>query len=85
MASAPDIKPVPSLEEMKRRRDFFAKHWDELLEQYGEKFVAVKDDEVIASSGDLFELVHELERRGLSPRRDVAIEFITPHSDRLLL
>ncbi len=80
-----EIKPEPSFEELQRRRAFFSRHWTEYLSRYPEQFVAVRHGEVFITSDDLSKLVKEVRKRGWSPRRDVAIEFITDKSDRLLL
>lgn len=56
-----------------------------ILKAYPEQIVAVRDGEVVAAHADLAALVGALSKRGLDPRTDVAIEFITSHSGNLLL
>jgi hypothetical protein len=80
-----DIQPEPSFAELRRRRAFFSQHWNEYLRQYPEQYVAVRNGEVVLASPDLGQLLEGVRVRGWRPRTDVAIEFITNKSDRLLL
>ena len=78
-------QPEPSLEEAQRILRFWEEHYGEFLRRYPEQFVAVRDGEVVAANPDLAMLVYHLREMGLSPRSDVAIEFITEKAARLLL
>lgn len=75
----------PSLEEAAQLDQWWEAHYDALLADYPEQFVAVQGDAVVASNPDLALLVYELRDLGLSPREDVAIEFITASKGDLLL
>jgi len=79
------LRPEPSVEEAKRIERFWDEHYDELLDQYPEKYVAVRDGLVVASHEDLALLVYALRDMGLDARRDVAIEFISSRTATLLL
>lgn len=54
-------------QEGEREHTFWDAHYDAFLERYPEQYVAVKDGEVIATSPDLFDLVDQVEQRGLKP------------------
>ncbi len=79
------VRPDPSLEESVRIQAFWNDHYQELLAEYPEKFVAVKEGSVVESNDHLAGLVDDLERSGLDIRTDVWIEFITARSASLLL
>lgn len=79
------VQPEPSWEEAEATRRFWAEHYAELLKSHPERFVAVKDGKVVASSPDLALLVYQLRDLGLDPRTDVTIEFISASSASLLL
>ncbi len=81
---------MPSPEERARVRaehdrmyalmDFWADHRDELLAEYPERYVAVKDPlgayDVVASDTDVVSLLETVDAMSLE-RREVEIEFIT--------
>lgn len=79
------VSPEPSLEEAAEIHRFWEEHYAELLAGYPEMFVAVRDGHVVAANPDLAFLVYDLRDKHLDPRKDVAIEFISSNSARLLL
>lgn len=79
------LRPEPSLDEAAAIQQFWDDNYQALLKRYPEKFVAVKDGEVVAANSDLALLVYELRDKGLDPRRDVAIQFVSAKSAYLLL
>jgi len=79
------VRPQLSLDEAARIQQFWVDHYKELLSQYPEMFVAVRDEKVVAANRDLALLVYDLRDKRLDPRTDVAIEFISAHSASLLL
>ncbi len=85
MSASALLRLDPSLSEAEEIRAFWEKHHDELVRDYPEMFVAVKDDEVVASNADLALLVYALRDLGFDARHDVAIEFITAKARSLLL
>ena len=51
--------------EAEREWAFWQSHFDEYLAKYGDQFVAVADDEVVASAADLESLTDILRREGI--------------------
>jgi hypothetical protein len=79
------VNPEPSVREAIQLEKFWADHYEELLARYPEQFVAVRDGDVMASNPDLAMLIYDLRDKNLSPRTDVAIQFISSRSGSLLL
>jgi hypothetical protein len=81
--------PEPDLETMwkdaERVREFWDEHYEEFLHDYPERFVAVRDGKVVATSEDLFLLADKLAALGLDRVRDVHVEFISSRWGELLL
>ena len=48
---------IEELEQFKRDTQFVSEHWAELLGKYPDKWIGVKDGEVVAVSDDLKDLV----------------------------
>lgn len=68
-ASEPPVDADQLMEEMRREEqdsEWIKEHMDELVEEHGIVFVAVKNKEVIATSFRLSELLRELVHRGIS-------------------
>ena len=63
---------------------FWTEHHAELLDRYPDQFVAVVNNEVVATSSDLLQVVQALEAKGLEPRR-AWVRFITADPRRYLL
>lgn len=85
MSVAPAVVPRPSIQDAAAIQQYWDEHYAELLAQFPEQFVAVKDGAVIASHRDLAMLIYVLRDRGMDVRTDVAIEFVTSRADRLQL
>lgn len=85
MSATSTVQAEPSLEESRAIQAFWDHHYDELLAQYPEQFVAVKDEKVVAADADLARLVYKLRDLNLDPRTDVAIEYISSESSKLIL
>lgn len=85
MATNVTVAPSPSVREAIEIEQFWASHYEDLLARYPEKFVAVRDGDVIASNSDLAMLVYDLRDKHIDPRTDVAIQFISSRSGSLLL
>lgn len=83
--SLPTLQPEPNLAEAKAIQEFWDAHYAELVRDYPDQFVAVRGGEVIAAGSELSLLVNELGSRGIDARTDVAIEFISLRSGRLVL
>jgi Family of unknown function (DUF5678) len=82
---------IPSLEEAGQAWDaaeaeqaFWSEHYGELLEQYPDQFVAVREGKVIAANPDLQQLLRSLKQQGIEPR-DVWLRFLATDPRRLML
>ena len=66
------------LEEAKATWRWWEEHYEELLAQYPEQFVAInKDREVVASFHGLRDLSDAMDAKGLAFGKDIDAEFIT--------
>jgi hypothetical protein len=68
---------IEKLNETERDYKWFIKNEKELRRKYQNKFVAILNEEVIASSDKVEDLVRELKKKKLE---DVIIEFIEPEN-----
>lgn len=72
------------LERFRRDGQYFEEHWDELLERYPERWVAVYHRHVVGAAKDIRRLVRQLERKGIPPGF-VAHRYVTDCADLLML
>jgi len=79
------LRPKPSVDEARRLREFWDEHYEQLLHEYPDKYVAVQDGEVVSVNDDLALLVYDLRDRGLDASRDIDIQFVSERMARLLL
>jgi len=81
------IDPVPSFAEAAEIQEFWEANYARLLGLCPEQFVAVdlRTGAVIATDPNIDQLVVALRNRGLDPRLDVAIEWISASKANLLL
>lgn len=72
-------------EEAQRAQEYWAMYYREFLKQkrYRYKFLAVKDEQVVAYSKDLIKLMRKLEKRNLMPT-EVWVMFITDQPRQLM-
>lgn len=70
--------------EAEREQAFWEQHYREYIEKYPDRFVAVHDGKVVATSEDLYHLVILLREQGLAPT-DVWMEYIEATPRELLL
>ena len=82
---------MPSIEQAKEAlRDaekedaYWAEHFEDLLANYRDQLVAVKDGVVVAAAHDLFELVRALEEKQIDIG-DTWVEYITDDYTKYLL
>lgn len=86
MTSPPVLtQPQPGVEEARTIHEFWAQNMEALRKKYPDRFVAVRNGEVVADDADLVLLVYRLRDLGLDPRTDVAIEFVWNEPANLLL
>jgi hypothetical protein len=85
------IANTPSLEEAQeaweaaeREQDFWRHHYAELLQQYPDQFVAVRDGAVVAANPDLRLLLESLKHQGIEPTA-VWVRFLATDPRRLML
>jgi len=83
-----DVTKVPEIpqsawDEARRRRDFWDANFDRLLKQYRNRWVAVREGQVVADSEDLGQLLDELRERHLNGGR-AWVEFIGDTRARVL-
>ena len=65
-------------------QSFWREHYGELLEQYPDQFVAVREGAVIAANPDLHQLLQSLKRQGIEPT-SVWLRFLATDPRRLML
>ncbi|GEM_PF-1130081 len=71
------------LQRFQRDIDYYKAHYDELLEQYAEQWVAIFQEKVLGASPDLEALLNDLKQRGF-PVGSVLIEYLTRKDDILI-
>lgn len=69
----------------RRRLEFIASHWRELLDEYPEQFVAVGDAGVVAVSPDVTEVRRAVAAQGMKSPRDVTIQHVSSKFGRMVL
>lgn len=72
------------LERFHADAEYFDRHRQELLHRYPERWVAVYNQEVVASAKDIKRLVRQLERKGIQPGRTYR-EYLTAKEELLIL
>lgn len=63
---------------------YFDQHRHELLRQYPDKWVAIYQNQVVATAKTLPRLVKQLERKGI-PKGRAFVEYVTAKEDLLIL
>ena len=74
----------PEMEQFERDIKYYEAHWEALLKQYPEQWVAVLNEEVVGASPDPYELIDDLKGRGI-PTERVVIEHLTRQEELLIL
>ncbi len=64
------------LQRFKRDTAYYEAHYEELLEQYSEQWVAIYNQQVVGASPDFDQLLDDLEARGVPPGKGL-IEYLT--------
>jgi hypothetical protein len=72
------------LERFKQDTSYYEAHYQELLEEYPEQWVAIYDQQVVGVAKDLKRLVARLQRKGIPPGR-AFVEYVTAKEDLLIL
>lgn len=71
------------LQRFQRDVDYYQAHYEELLEQYPEQWVAIFQEKVVGASPDLEDLLNDLKQHGV-PVESVLTEYLT-HKDEIWL
>jgi len=64
------------LGEATRDMNWFTQHRRELEEKFDKRFVAIKNEEIIASGASIEEILQKVEAKGFNPG-EVLIEFVS--------
>jgi hypothetical protein len=80
---SPELKRelLKQFEDLTEARKFWSAHWNEFLQCYPEKYVAVSDGHVVATSTDFLDILSKIEELHLKPK-DVMTQFVTDHYRR---
>ncbi len=82
MPSAEEV--AAAFAEAKREQAFWQENYQRLAKQYPDKFVAARDDELIAVAGDPSELAEKIRALGFEPPQ-VWTSFVPAEPMRILL
>ncbi len=72
------------LERFKRDTQYYEVHWDELLERYPEQWVSIFNEQVVAASPNLDEVLSQKKAKGV-PAGHGLVEYVTTKEDVLIL
>lgn len=72
------------LERFKRDTAYYREHWEELLDQYPERWAAIVNERVVGSAPDLRELLDEIRMKGIPPGQAL-VEYVTRENYDLIL
>jgi len=72
------------LERFRQDTDYLLSHWEELLQQYPEQWVAIFNREVVGTAADFGQLLTDLQNKGV-PIGRARIEHLTRREDVLVL
>lgn len=72
-----------ALEAAEREQDFWRDHYGELLQQFPDHFVAVREGAVVATNPDLQQLLDSLKHQGIEPTA-VWVRFLATDPRRLM-
>ena len=72
------------LQRFKRDTQYYEAHWEELLTQYPEQWIAVFNQQVVGAAPDFEQLLVMLEQSGIPVERTL-IEHVTRKEELLIL
>ena len=75
--------PIKHLEEFQSNQEWFMLHFDEILEKYNGRFVAVLNESILATNEDLITLRDEISKK--KNARAVYVEYVTDKPPELIL
>lgn len=79
------ISAVEELQHFEKDMDWISKRYTELANKYPEEYVAVYDGEVVGHSSDLNKLMGHLKKKYREAATYVAIQYVSPKKDELIL
>ncbi|MGD9935012.1 MAG: hypothetical protein AB7T37_15045 [Dehalococcoidia bacterium] len=85
MTSVESMALRQSFQEAECIQAYWTAHYQELLAEYPEEFVAVRDGVVVGHDVELAALYYDLAEKGLNAAEDVAIEYVSANRGMLLL
>ncbi|MFB6246440.1 MAG: DUF5678 domain-containing protein [Candidatus Pacearchaeota archaeon] len=71
---------ISILKQSKDDLNWFLDNFDKLRENYGNKVLAIKNEEVVAAENNIHELLSKLEGKGI-PQEEVLIKQIKPKDE----
>ncbi len=77
-------EPQKQLERFKRDRQYYEAHRVELLEHYPDQWVTIYNEQVVAASPDLHELILKKKAKGV-PAGQGLVEYVTTKDDVFIL
>jgi hypothetical protein len=84
IANIPSLEGTrEALEAAEHEQDFWRDHYSELLQQYPDHFVAVREGTVVATNPDLQQLLDTLKHQGIDPTA-VWVRFLATDPRRLM-
>jgi hypothetical protein len=83
--STPDLEGArEAWDAAEREQVFWQEHYRELLQQYPDQFVAVRDGQVVAAHPDLQPLLKKLKHQGIDPTH-AWVHYLATDPRRLML
>jgi hypothetical protein len=76
---------LETLRQFEEDLDWIAEHYDELKVKYPEEFVAVYKKQVVAHDPEMSKLMEDLEKQYGELSRAIAVKYITPRKEEMIL
>lgn len=77
-------RPAESLTRFQRDIDFYESHYEELLQQFPEQWIAIYKQRVVGNDTDLDQLLQRLRQEGI-PIEKALIEHVTAQEEVFIL
>ena len=72
------------LERFKKDTTFYEAHYEELLQKYPDRWVAIYNEQVVGNAKDLNRLIAQLHKKRI-PQGRAFVEYVTDKEDLLIL
>jgi hypothetical protein len=76
---------LETLKQFEEDLEWITHHQEELKRQYPEEYVAIYKHQVVAHSSEMNKLMEELEKRYGELSKSIAIKYITPRKEEMIL